>query len=452
MTLGTIYSEMFRYEDAKKWYLEAIAGGEDWGDRAFSAVAHYNLSLLEARFYHFPEALDRTNASLASQNRASGWLARGELYLRRLDFPRTFADYQEAYEIDNSPLSKINMAQAFQVAGRLEEARLYAEDSLKARDLSWMMNYGIDPDRYKRDLHQILWHTYAGLAETGALCPYSGLKDRLNNFVRVGYFRLKTAVHRHLFRKYSLISARAYGAETGTGTPAPGELRLDALIQYYNAFESYPRRANSYLAMARDFEAPLIPQSAASYDAETGMLLNDRELLRRTIDAFDPLWERDMIAGTYTELALPAKGVNRSEQQDAAERLYALNRGALRQKGIPLPVHLRFVFSTDEGAAETTVRAIKPIARLLQKAGIRDTGVIADRASTVGIGLGPPRFTLTLEMQERKPGGGWNVHCELYDGGRGTSVWQRPIPLPSLSAGDLTAFARTLADIAFTVK
>jgi tetratricopeptide (TPR) repeat protein len=437
MTLGTIYSEMFRYEDAKKWYLEAIEGGETWGDRAFASVAHYNLSLLEARFYHYPESLERTNASLASQNRSSGWLARGELYLHRLDFPRTFADYQEAYGIDDSPLSKVNMAQAFQIAGRLEEARLYAEDSLKARDLSWMMNYGIDPDRYKRDLHQILWHTYSGLAETQGLSPYGGLTDRLNSFVRERYYRFKAAVHRHLFRKYSLLSAHAYGT-------IAGELRLDALIQYYNAFEDYPRRGTVYLTMARDFEVPLIPQAANSYDAEAGALRKDRELLRRTIDGYDPVWERDMIAGTFTDLALLATGASRrDERQDAAERLYALNRGALRQNGIPLPVHLSFRFDgTDSPEA---VGLIKPLTRMLKKAGIQDTGVTA-------AGLSPARFILTLEIQERTPEGGWNIHCELSDAGRGIPVWRRPIPLSGGSARDLSAFARTLADTTFTVQ
>ncbi|GHV24989.1 hypothetical protein AGMMS4952_01670 [Spirochaetia bacterium] len=456
MTLGTIYSEMFRYDDAKKWYLEAIDGGDTAGDRAFSSVAHYNLSLLEARFYHFPESLEETNASLASQNRSSGWLARGELYLHRLDFKRTFADYQEAYEIDNSPLSKINMAQAFQIAGRLEEARLYAEDCFKVRDLSWMMNYGIDPDRYKRDLHQILWHTYSGLAETETASPYGSLGDRLNSVVHLGFYRLKSAVHRHLFRKYSLLAGHAYGT-AAAGAAAHSELRLDALLQYYNAFEAYPQRAGIYLGMARDFEAPLIPQAAGSYDAERGTLFKDRELLRQAIDAFDPTWERDMIADTYTELALHAKGsASRNERQDAAERLYALNRGALRQKGITLPVHLSFVFNTGEDAAEIAaapppVRLIKPLVRALQKAGIRDTGVIADRTAP-GPHSGLARFNLTMEVQKREPENGWNVHCELYDAGRGTSVWQRLIPLPSLSGKDISAFARTLADTAFTVK
>ena len=443
MTLGTIYSEMFRYDEAKAAYLEAIAGGEEWGDHAFSSVAHYNLSLLESRFYHFSEALEETDASLAAQNRSSGWLARGELYLHRLDFPRTFAAYQESYENDNSPLSKINMAHAFQLAGRLEEARLYAEDSLKTRDLSWMMNYGIDPDRYRRDLHQILWHTYSGLAKTGSLSPRSGPRDRFKGLIMAGYYRFKAAVHRHLFRKYSLLAASAYRTVS-----ASGELRLEALIQYYNAFEAYPRRARVYLALARDFEAPLIPQAANSYDAEMGMLLKDRELLNAVIDKFDPVWERDMIAEIYAELALLAKGASRqAERQDATERLYALNRGALRQNGIPLPASLSFVLQPDGDGrfSPEAARLAKPLSRALKKAGIQETGI---RTS----GPNPARFTLSLEIAAREPEGGWTIQCELHDEGRGTSVWRRSLPLPSPSARDLSAFARALADEAFTAR
>jgi tetratricopeptide (TPR) repeat protein len=443
MTLGTIYSDMFRYDEAKAAYQEAIAGGEEWGDYAFASVAHYNLSLLESRFYHFPEALEETDASLAAQNRSSGWLARGELYLHRLDFPRTFAAYQEAYENDNSPLSKINMAHALQVAGRLEEARLYAEDSLKSGDLSWMMNYGIDPDRYRRDLHQILWRAYSGLAKTASLSPRSGLRDRFKGLMMAGYHRFKAAAHRRLFRKYSLLAADAYRRVSAAGEP-----RLEALIQYYNAFEDYPRRAKVYLGLARDFEAPLIPQAANSYDAELGALLRDRALLNAALDGLDPIWERDAIADIYVQLERLARGASRrAERQDAAERLYALNRGSLRQNGIPLPASLSFVLQPDGDGrfSPEAARLAKPLSRILGKAGIQETGI---RAS----GANPARFTLTLEIEDRKPEGGWIIHCELHDGGRGSSVWRRSLPLPGPSAGDLSAFARALADEAFTAR
>ncbi|MCL2128362.1 MAG: hypothetical protein FWH38_08910, partial [Treponema sp.] len=154
MTLGTVYSDMYRYDEGKGWYKKAIEQARVL--RNFTAVAHYNLSILESRFYHYDLSMDEANASLDSQYRASGLLARGELYMRRLDLEGAQADYQAAREIDHSPLAKLNLAQVYQISGRLEEARLYAEDCLKTGDHSWMMNYGIDPVRYRRDIHEIL--------------------------------------------------------------------------------------------------------------------------------------------------------------------------------------------------------------------------------------------------------------------------------------------------------
>jgi hypothetical protein len=90
-------------------------------------------------------------------------------------------------------------------------------------------------------------------------------------------------------------------------------------------------------------------------------------------------------------------------------------------------------------------RLAKPLNRILGKAGIQETGI---RTS----GAHPARFTLTLEIEDRKPEGGWLIHCELHDGGRGSSVWRRTIPLPGRSAGDFSAFARALADEAFTER
>jgi tetratricopeptide (TPR) repeat protein len=424
MTLGTVYSDMFRYEDAKEYYLQAIAAGEDLGDRLFTAVAYYNLSILETRFYNFAAAFDRTNASLSAQNRASGRLARGELFLRRLDISQSLTEYQEAYETDSSPLSKVNLAQAYQIAGRLEEARLYAEDCLDAGDLSWMVNYGIDPVRYKRDLHEILYNTYGGLEKTEGRMVYGTTGEMVRSFFRKASYRFKAAVHRRLFQKYSLLSADAYGADI----LAPGEQRLDALIQYYNAFESYPRRALTYLNRAREFEVPLIPQAEFSYDTEEGVLLKKGGPLRRALLNFDPLWERDMIAEAYAELALQAKGRS-AERQDAVERLYALNRGALRQRGLALPVEL-----TIDAPPEQAPRIERTLRKALASAGID---------GTPGTGTESRRFRLNIRVT------GTVALCELYDGGRGIRVLRREIPLGGLSAEDIGVFTRTLGDAVF---
>jgi Tfp pilus assembly protein PilF len=424
MTLGTLNADMFRYDEGKRWYLSAINRAEERQDDLFASVAHYNLSILESRFYHFDLALERTNASLGSLNRSSGRLARGELYLRQLDFRSAFADYQAAYEMDTSPLSRLNLAQVYQISGRLEEARVYAEDCLNAGDFSWMLNYGIDPVRYRRDIHEILYKTYEGLANTEKLRPYAAPGEWIQSRARLCSYWFKAEVHRLLFRKYSRISAGAYE-----------EPHQDAFIQYYRAFEAYPRRALMYLRAARDFEVPLIPAAGPSYDYEEGQLMGRRDLVASALGAFDPLWERDMIADGLIRLAEGA------EENYFAGELYFLNPGTLRQRGITLPVELRFNFGA---SAPPKARRIRALAGMLKKAGIRDTG-FGDSGSE-NTGGGPsPHLVLSLNFEEL--GGQWAVYCELSGGGR--SLLKKDSLLPSFSRRDTAAFARELADAVF---
>jgi Flp pilus assembly protein TadD len=420
MTLGTIYLAMFRYDDSKKWYLEAIAGGENVGDRQFTAVAYYNLSILESRFYQFSAAFDCANASLAAQDRSSGRLARGELFLRRLDLARVLTEYQGAYEMDTSPLAKVNLAQAYQIAGRLEEARLYAEDCLNHGDHSWMLNYGIDPVQYKRDLHDILYQTYGGLKKTQQAMVYSSLKEKLRGLVQTLSYGFKESVHRRLYAKYCFLNAEAYEAEFS----GPGH--LDALTQYYNAFQAYPSRARTYLDRAREFETALIPQAQASYDLEEGALRRDPTLIRRSLEQFDPVWERDMIAEGYAELARAARG---REQQEAAERLYALNPGGLRQKGIPLPAEIRLQASEGLNQAPKLAKALR---RALAQAGLE------------ALPEGQGRFQLRISLDQEG-----SALCQLYDAGRDLSLFTRRFPLTP-SPADISAFTQALGEELFT--
>ncbi|MDR3161134.1 MAG: hypothetical protein LBU28_05905 [Spirochaetaceae bacterium] len=453
MTLGTIYLDMFRYEDSRYWYLRAIAQGEAAGDRSFTSVAYYNLSILESRFYHYDAAFERTGSSLDAQNRPSGRIAQGELFLRRMDLPRVFAAYEQARAIDPSPLSKVNLAQAFQIAGRLEAARLYAEDCLKAGDLSWMLNYGIDPVRYRRDLHEILSAVYRGLAHTEGAAVYGPWGEAAAGlFRRIAYW-FKGAMHRQLYRKYSFLYAEAYRANLAL----PGSSQLNALVQYYHAFEAYPSRARRYLARAREFEQALIPRAEPSYDLEEGTLLKDRKLLRRALEGFHPLWERDLISRAYARLALRLRG---RERRDAAERLYALNPGALRQQGISLPAAISIApapgggFLEAEGAAaegpaaplpsertprgRSFFRLERALKKALHKAGIaeiRETGP-EEQARY--------RLRITVDLAAGK------ARCELTDFNRGKRLLRRDIPLASPSPASLGAFVRALSDELFT--
>jgi hypothetical protein len=319
-----------------------------------------------------------------------------------------------------------------------------------------MLNYGIDIDRYRRDLHEILYKTYSGLAKTEKRKIYPGFPQRIKGIFTGWYYAIKSKSHQHLYRKYSLNAARAYEAESlngnstkplnepvlGKGGGTYGAQGLDSQIQYYNAFEFYPRRAYRYLKNAREFEVSLIPLSEPSYDAEQGRLLRDDALLERIIPLFDPLWERDMITDTYIELCIllerkfPGKE-RRLRLKDAAERLYALNQGALRQNGITLPVELLLTIAggDDATSAASPRRTERTLLKTLKKMGIEIT-----RPGKTG---GENRYRLSITVN------GGEALCELYDRGRGTSFFREFIPLPSLNSAGMSIFASALADAVF---
>jgi Tfp pilus assembly protein PilF len=426
MTLGTIYSDMYNYDWGKYWYQEAIRLGEIVGDRVFTAVAHYNLSILETRFYRFDLSMDETNASLDSQVRASGYSARGELNLRQLDLKQAQSDFQSAYGIDTSPLAKLNLAQAYQISGRLDEARLYAEDCLKANEFSWMLNYGIDPDRYKRDIHEILYKTYKGLAFSESFMPWGRPGEKIFSFYRKISYRFKSAVHHTLYRKYSLAAADAYLAQFNS----EGQTQ-DIYLEYYNAFDNYPRRAICYLNRARELETEIIPAAVPSYDLEEGLLFGNLRLIEQALAGFEPRWEREMISQCYREFALRSSGLNRaaprSLQRSAAEELFALNRGGLRQAGISLPAEINLELNTPE-------RGGKALHRALKKAGFAP----AEAA----------RYRLNISINGSAVQG-YAVHCDLIDTRDAARTLRQTLPLRSFSTAAICDFARSLGNAVF---
>ena len=425
MTLGTIYSDLFEYELSKQQYLEAIADADANGAKTFTAVAHYNLSILESRHHRYAEAFDRTGLSLAAAERASGHLARGELFVKRLELTKAFAEYTKAYELDISPLSKINIAEAYRLAGRLKEARAYAEGTLSAHDVSWMLNYGTNIDQHRRELHEILTAVYEGLAATEIATPRTGPLDAAMGLVRFGMYRLRAMGHLALFRRYSLVVARAYDIE--------GQ-QLEALINYYNAFQAYPGRARRYLAEARAIESARIPKAEPGYDLEEGRLFADPERLMSAITRLDPVWERDLLAEAWAEYERISRRRGKEEAaRDAAERLFALNRGALRQRGIRLPLNLVVSISGNEKDSAASVRIAKKIGATLKRSGFI-------------IGQEDARFQLSIDMRAD------GAQCVLVDGGRGITAVRATIPLPSLSGKNRTAFAKRLADAIFNVE
>ena len=362
--------------------------------------------------------------------------------MRRLELEKAQADFNDAREVDPSPLAKINLAQTYQISGRLEESRLYALDCLKASDNSWMINYGIDPIRYKRDIHDILYKTYSGLSHAERFVACVTLSEKIHSAFRSVSFRFYAAVHRKLYQKYSLAAGDAYSAKFVKAAERHAAERrnepsdappLDQYIQYFNAFETYPRRALFYLNKARNFEVALIPASESSYNLEEGILLKDKNLLAQALGELDPNWERELISQCYREVASwAARGPAR---QEAIEELFALNRGALLQAGIALPVAINL-------QGEELGRREKVLYRALAKAGFNRVGYARSGLALAGI----TRYRLDITIRDG------SASCELTDTEGGSRPLRRVIPLRSLSKADIYDFAGMLSNSVFRVE
>jgi tetratricopeptide (TPR) repeat protein len=328
MTLGTLYSGLYDYENSKKFYLKAIDDALKGEDLYFASVAYYNLSLLEHSFYHYNSALRYTEESIQMVDRAPGHLARGELFQSRLDFKRASLEYQTAMIKDTTPLSKVNLALLYQKFGMLELARRYAEEVLDSQDLAWMYYYGTDVERHLQDVHEILADVYDGLALRGRSQPRTGIVQVLGWAVRWVEYRLKAYYHRQKLRSYSLRIGRSYLAEGNY---------LDAYWEFYNANQRYGRVALKYLQLARDLEVQVAPHALVYYQQEEGKIRGSRELLERSIQGLDTFWEREGIADALRYLIPLMKGKSASRRL-RVNQVYELNPGGLLQYGFALPL------------------------------------------------------------------------------------------------------------------
>jgi tetratricopeptide (TPR) repeat protein len=331
MTLGTIYAAMYRYGESKRYYREAIDAALQNGLGYFASVAYYNLSLLEKSFYRFDNALESTNRSLLHARRATGFLARGELYEMQMDLASAHKEYERAFTLDEeTPLPAINLSALYQRSGHLDRALSHARRVYDDEDLSWMFNFGIDEVRHSKDLNEILADTHLGLARETWRTPAAGILPRLR---RLGsYLRHRALAWYHRHRYVQL-------ADKTAGTYLDRSNYLDAYWTYYLAAQSSPRVAEKYLSLARQLELEVIPESAGSYDLEEALLKRDPRRISRALETLDPVWESARIESALKGLLGEAKPGS-PEYNRAAVRLYEINPGAFRQNGFFVPARV----------------------------------------------------------------------------------------------------------------
>ncbi|OQX28631.1 MAG: hypothetical protein B0D92_07945 [Spirochaeta sp. LUC14_002_19_P3] len=345
-TLGTLYSGIYNLEQARKWYLLSIGEAEISGDTAFAAVAYHNLSLLEITFYNYGEARKYAAKSLELQNRAGGHLIAGDLDMTAWNIPAALNSYQEAESIDNTPLSRISIADLYQRTGRLNEAIYFINKINAEADESWMYSWGTNSVHFGMSLSQILADAWKGKARTEALTPRWGRGARIRRFFTALAWRARGLYYDLHSRSLRTIHAAQLAAE--------GNI-LDSEFNAFLYSQGYRRAAVRHLEKARELETALTAASIPWYTMEAGIEEKNPRYLAKALETFQPE-ERNPAERTLRALAELS---GRRGSGAALASLYKLNPGGLRQYGLSLPVRIT------SGSAGHKRRA----ARILKSAG-----------------------------------------------------------------------------------
>ena len=333
MTLGTVYSGKYDYLNAEKYYLKAINLALDKGWDYFASVSYYNLSLLEHGFYEYENALEYTNRSIETAERAPGYIARAEIYLGRMDFNTAFQDYQQAYVMDSTPLALMGLAELYTEFGLLDEALSHIQEVLGHEDSSWMYYFGVDPDRHRMEIDRILRDIYSAMAVRALFKPKPGYR-RLGNLFHSLKFRCMEWYHDRRYRR------AAY--DVGMLNRGQGN-RLDAAWSLYLANGKYKLPALKYLSESEEIEMSITSLAEGFYLLEKGKLLKDAGLLSEALGRLDREWERREIAEAMEELIrIYSKTGDRATAARLSTELYRINPGAFVGSGLKFPLYIDF--------------------------------------------------------------------------------------------------------------
>lgn len=353
LTLGTLYSELNNPDLCRQYYLEAIWDAIDNHDSYFASVGYYNLSLAEKSFYNYEAAVDYASDSLELMDRAAGHLALGDLYMMKQSYSDAEREFQEAVDLDKTPLSRTNLASLYRVQGRLDESLNEIKKIEEGNDESWMYYYGLNQDQFVMDLYRQYFEVYEGKVKQLSLFGEWGVTARFQRIYQLINNRAKALYYRTLNR---LLSFREGQSQLEGGSELRGSLTLASASQGFSGqAEKYYLRA---LAL-EDF-----PQAEPWYDLVLGQELRDRDLLARAEQGLNPEWERQPLEEVQRARILLMRK-NSSEKDAILMNMYQKNPGALVQYGLRLPLELQL---SGDNSSALQKRRIK---RILNKSGFR---------------------------------------------------------------------------------
>jgi hypothetical protein len=155
----------------------------------------------------------------------------------------------------------------------------------------------------------------------------------------------------------------------------------------------------------------------------------DAALLQKALEELDPVWEMAEIAeARINAYRLYRKSGETAKAHEAAAQLYQVNRGALLQNGIPLPVRLEF----DVNRTDRKNRITAAFTAMLKKSGF----TVQNQAA----------WTLFVYADEN------SLAAEIYETATGKSIVRKTFPSDDFSRASIARWTRDIATMAFTME
>lgn len=357
-SLGTLYSEIFDYENAHKFYSKAIKIANALNRKEAVSIYSYNKAILERQFYKFDQALEDAKFALQMHERNSSYMMIAEMEDRRNNLQKALSAYIKAAAIDDTPLAALGIADTYLKAGHTEQAEEYILSQLQNKNESWISNYGLSVTEFKNTLYELqqkLYEQKYNYEKTrltvNPLDSLKNLKDKIN-------YKLKSNYYDSLQRTYKLKAAKEYKIQAPSDINNPlYVLRINSY--YYPTFKDKGKKALKYLEKSEKIETDLIPKSAASYIAEKGIYLKDLSLINKGINSIDQEWERFLLKDLYGEGIKIAIKKSPELYNIYLESMYDINPAGFLDFDIKLPVNINVDVKTLQVSENKIKKLIK---------------------------------------------------------------------------------------------
>lgn len=294
MTLGTLYSSVWDYEKARQSYMEAVSNSYQDKFNEFRAIAYYNLALLEESFLYYDNAVNSLEASLSLMQRSSGNMGLAYLYIRSMEYEKSFKHIQSASSLPpKTGFPESALCYLYSISGHLDAALDTAYSLLNNKDYGWMMYFGTTIDAFNAQTYKTLSNIYKYKSRA---IFYSEKNSFFNVMTRV----FRACGYKVMSLYYNIKSANAY--------IKLGELKIDGgsdlegLNRLYYAYEDINHsKALKISKLAGDIEIPLNRNKKRIYDAQDAVLRsfilfgNSQKNLNNLLSAYNNLddkWER----------------------------------------------------------------------------------------------------------------------------------------------------------------